>query len=326
MGSITEVSQPLTIIMYHYVRDLRRSRYPGIKGRTIEGFRRQIEYVQRRYTLVSGEEVLAAVEDDADLPDRAALLTFDDGYKDHFTNVFPILDEEGLPASFFPPACSVLDRKLLDVNKIHFILACADEVGPLLDQLFELMYSWGKASELRSREAYLEASAGEHRFDEPRVVLLKRMLQRELPKELRGRIVDRLFEVHVDVSEEVLAEELYMDLEQCRCLRRHGMYVGSHGDWHAWLDRLDAQEQRAHVDRSLQFLRQVGTPLDRWIMCYPYGAHDATLRSILRDRGCAVGLTTRAEVADLTENDTLRLPRVDTNDIPVERPERAPGR
>lgn len=320
------MTQSLTILMYHYVRDLHRSRYPRIEGRTVEEFRNQIEYLQARYTVVSGEQVMAAAQDETKLPDRAALLTFDDGYLDHFVNVFPILDEAGLPACFFPPACAVLDRELLDVNKIHFILASTEHVDPVLDEVFDLMRSWGKASELRSREAYREAALGEHRFDEPDVVVLKRMLQRELPKELRGRILDRLFEIHVDVSEEVLAEELYMDLEQCRCLRRNGMYVGSHGDQHAWMDRLDPSEQRADIDRSLEFLREVGTPLDRWIMCYPYGAHDASLRRTLQNRGCTLGLTTRAEVADLSEDDSLFLPRLDTNDVPLSVSRRAPDR
>jgi hypothetical protein len=30
----------LTIVMYHYVRDLARTRYPGIKGRDLSSFHR----------------------------------------------------------------------------------------------------------------------------------------------------------------------------------------------------------------------------------------------------------------------------------------------
>jgi peptidoglycan/xylan/chitin deacetylase (PgdA/CDA1 family) len=256
------------------------------------------------------------VTEGAPLPPKSALLTFDDGYLDHFTNVFPVLDARGLSGCFFPPARCILDREVLDVNKIHHVLASQASPAEIADRVFELMEAWGDPDALRSRAAYREAVDGEHRFDEPEVVLLKRMLQRELPKPLRTRILDRLFETYVDVREEVLAEELYMDLEQVRCLRRHGMYVGSHGDRHAWMDRLDPEEQREDIDRSLEFLGEVGTPLDGWVMCYPYGAHDESLRRYLREQGCAVGLSTGAAVADLMRNEPLALPRLDTNDIP----------
>jgi len=310
------MSRELTIIMYHYVRALSRSRYPQIKGLPTDDFRRQIEYVQAHYTVIGADRLLRAVTEDVPLPPNAALLTFDDGYLDHFTNVFPLLDAEGLPGCFFPPVRCVLDREVLAVNKIHYVLASPASPGEIADRLFELMEAWGDPDALRSREGYREAVAGDHRFDEPEVVLIKRLLQRELPTPLRRRILDHLFETYVDVPEEVLAEELYMDLEQVRCLRRHGMYVGSHGDRHAWMDRLNPEEQRRDIDRSVGFLDEVGTSLDRWIMCYPYGAHDESLRSYIQDRGCVVGLTTRAETGDLSEDDPLQLPRLDTNDIP----------
>ena len=35
----------LTVIMYHYVRDLKHSRYPDIKGLQVEEFRGQIQYL-----------------------------------------------------------------------------------------------------------------------------------------------------------------------------------------------------------------------------------------------------------------------------------------
>jgi peptidoglycan/xylan/chitin deacetylase (PgdA/CDA1 family) len=311
-------SKKIKIVMYHYVRDTERSRFTDIKGICPSELKGQIEYIQNQHTVIGGNQLIEALSGDAALPPEPALLTFDDGYLDHFTNVFPLLDAKDLPGCFFPPSRCILDREVLDVNKIHYILASAASSEEIEERLFEMMQAWDDSYELRSRGAYRAAVAGDHRFDEPQVVLIKRMLQRELPKLLRERIVDRLFEIYVDVSEDVLAEELYMSLDQVRCLRRHGMYVGSHGDQHAWMDRLDPEAQRKDIDRSLEFLEEVGTPLDRWIMCYPYGAHDASLRQYLREQGCEVGLATDAAVADMARDDPLALPRLDTNDVPLE--------
>jgi peptidoglycan/xylan/chitin deacetylase (PgdA/CDA1 family) len=303
--------------MYHYVRELEHSRYPSINGLSISDFREQLEYIEKHYTVVSGEQLIEAVDNASDLPPDAALLTFDDGYRDHFDYVFPILDTAGLTGCFFPPARCILEQKVLDVNKIHYLLASTEDVDGIVDRIFDLMETWGDAFELRSLEAYWEAASDDHRFDPQSVVFVKRMLQRELPKALRRRILDRLFATFVDVPEATLAQELYMSLDQLRCLQRHGMYIGSHGYRHEWMDRLDPDMQREEVDRSLVFLEQVGTPTNRWIMCYPYGAHDQSLRAYLRKRGCAIGLATDLGVANLNRDDPLALPRLDTNDLPM---------
>jgi hypothetical protein len=51
-------------------------------------------------------------------------------------------------------------------------------------------------------------------------------------------------------------------------------------------------------------------------MCYPFGSYDATTLDLLRQRGCALGLTTRVDLAsDLAR--PLELPRLDTNDLPT---------
>jgi len=118
------MSRRVTIVMYHFVRNLRHARYPEIKGLDTANFAGQIAYIRRHYQVVSMEDVIAAARDsDAELPERALLLTFDDGYIDHYTNVFPLLDRYGLTGAFFPPARAILERTVLDVNKIHFLLA-----------------------------------------------------------------------------------------------------------------------------------------------------------------------------------------------------------
>ena len=49
------------------------------------------------------QELIAAVKNGKQLSHNSLLLTFDDGYKDHFEFVLPILEEFGIQGSFFPP-------------------------------------------------------------------------------------------------------------------------------------------------------------------------------------------------------------------------------
>ena len=80
----------LKIIMYHYVRDLERSRYPRIRGRRIAEFRNQLDYIARHLNPVTAQQVIAASRGQNDLPQNAVWLTFDDGYLDHYLTVFPV--------------------------------------------------------------------------------------------------------------------------------------------------------------------------------------------------------------------------------------------
>ena len=75
-------------------------------------------------------------------------------------------------------------------------------------------------------------------------------------------------------------------------------------------------EQRSEIAASLDFLRGLGVSDQNWVMCYPYGAQNGTLRALLGRKGCAVGLTIETGVVDVSRDDPLRLRRRDTNELP----------
>jgi len=311
------MSRKVTIVMYHYVRDLERSRFPAIKGLSVERFCRQLDYIQARFTPIAAEDLIGALSPaQKELPTNPILLTFDDGYSDHFTNVFPQLDARGIQGCFFPTAQSVLEHKVLDVNKIQFVLAAVSDVGFLVDQVFSSLSEFGTNYPLKTKEAYFEAIPEQHRYDSRDVTVLKRLLQRELPEPVRAEIVRRLFAEHVTSDESSFACELYMSVDQIACLRRNGMHIGSHGSTHAWLDRLSPDAQVIEVDQSLEFLRTLGVGRDEWTMCYPYGGYNDSLLRVLQTRHCPLGFTAEPRIADLDVDDRLTLPRIDTNDLP----------
>jgi len=306
----------LTIVMYHYVRDLQYSRYPEIKGLSKDDFKGQIQYIKRHYNVISGPELMNAIVEGAPLPPRPLMLTFDDGYIDHFTTVFPVLDRENLPGCFFPPAKCILENTVLDVNKIHFVLATTPEKRRLIEHILNSIDENRSHYNLLPSTIYWEKLAKPNRFDPAEVVFIKHILQHELPVELRQCIIDELFSRCVTNDEASFSLELYMNPEQMRVLQKHGMYVGSHGYDHFWLNTLSTKRQEQEIDQSLIFLKSVGADVGRWIMCYPYGAYDDSLLSVLKSRKCIVGLSTDVGLASLHENNPLTLPRINTNDLP----------
>lgn len=306
----------LTIVMYHYVRDLQHSRYPEIKGLSKGDFEEQIRYIKKHYNVISGPELMDAISEGALLPPRPLILTFDDGYIDHFTEVFPVLDRENLPGCFFPPAKCILKQEVLDVNKIHFVLASTPKKRTLVEYIFKKIDENRSRYKLLTSAAYWDKLGTPTRFDPAEVIFCKCMLQRELPIDLRQAVTDELFGRFVTTDEASFSRELYMTPDQIGMLQRHGMYVGSHGYDHFWLNTLPIQEQEQEIDQSLAFLKSLGVDIQRWIMSYPYGAYNDSLLSVLTSRNCIVGLTTDVGLVRLDEHNPLILPRLDTNDLP----------
>ena len=304
----------LTIVMYHYVRPIENSDFPGLKGLELEGFRRQLDYLVSEFNIVSTDQVIRARKESTPLPRDACWLTFDDGYKDHSKYVLPELLERGVHGAFFPPRVAIEENEVLDVNLIQHILSCAKEVEDLVHSLNEYCMQEGIAKD--SLTTYYSQYALPNRFDDADTIYVKRMLQHVLPEHLRSAIAQEMFSDFVGIRPAELSVELYMNTSEVRELVNEGMYVGSHGSKHYWLDKIPRHEQAKDVKESLRFMESVGASTSDWIMCYPYGAYNDGTLSVVRRFKAVLGITTEARVANLESDNPLALPRLDTNDFP----------
>ncbi len=303
------------IVMYHYVRDLKHSRYPEIRGLDVELFRQQIAFFKEKFSIVTMEQVIETADGQSDLPENAMLLTFDDGYVDDYTYIFPILQEAKVQGSFFISGKTVDAPSLLNVNKIHYILACAD-IKRILEDIFERMdYYRGSGFSYPPNGELFEAYAKENRFDTKETIFVKRMLQTILPEEIRDHISSDLFERYVGVSEQQMAYELYMTRDQIRTMKRNGMYIGIHGYDHHWLGNLQREQMQKDIDRALDVM---GEFIDsrQWVANYPYGSYNNNVVEYIKQKGCRLGLTTEVSAADFAQHGRFELPRMDCNDFP----------
>ena len=314
-------NQNLTVVMYHYVRDLKHSRYPSIKGLDVALFKEQVAFLKKHYSFVTVEEVIAATQGIHKLPSHPVLLTFDDVYIDHFTYVFPILKNEGVQGAFYAPVKAITQHKVLDVNKIHFILASTPEekMSSLLKEIALLLDKYREVYHLESFEFYYKKLAQLDRFDTKEVIFVKRLLQVELVEELRNIITTELFEKIVGVEENAFSRELYMSVDQMKYMVSAGMHIGSHGYDHYWLGSLSKEKQEVEIKESLKFIENIGGDIKHWTICYPYGNYNDDTITLLKENHCALGFTTEVKLADINNqmgDNVFKIPRLDTNDLP----------
>jgi peptidoglycan/xylan/chitin deacetylase (PgdA/CDA1 family) len=89
-----------------------------------------------------------------------------------------------------------------------------------------------------------------------------------------------------------------------------GVTIGSHTLSHPKLSRLPVHDQRRELQQSKRVLEEwLGSAVDTF--CYPFGDHDETTVSLVREAGYRVAVTTR--VGSLRGADPLRMPRVPVN-------------
>ena len=312
---VNRIMREIYISTYHYVRDLKHSRYPKIKGLDIELFRQQVDFLCENFNVITMEQVIESVKTGASLPERAALITFDDGYTDNFAYALPILEEHKIQGSFFIPAKAYSEHKLLDVNKIHYILASADtsEIIPELKKKLD-HYRGDEFNYPEWEELYNEFAIAD-RFDTADTIFVKRLLQNGLPERLRNIICSELLEEFVGVSEEKLAYELYMTEDQLRMMKRCGMFIGLHGYDHYWLAKIPEEQMRADIDKSIEIMSEF-IDRDSWVMNYPNGDYGPAVIDHVKKRGACLGLSVDIGVADLDKDDLFALPRFDCNDFP----------
>lgn len=303
----------LYVAMYHYTRDLENSRYPEIKGLDYGLFKQQLDFFEQNFHVVTMEQVLDAWHGGT-LPDKALLLTFDDGYIDNYLFAYPVLKAHGMQGSFFVPGKTITENVVLNVNKVHFILACAD-IKEIKKSLLVKMESYRGNFAYPDTDELWNTYAVANRFDSQDVVFVKRMLQTVLPEELRGIIATEMFAEFVGLEEGKFSHELYMNRDQIRQMKNDGMFFGIHGYEHYWLGNLETDQMKQDIGKALEIMGEF-IERDAWVMNYPYGSYNENVIEYVKSKGAKLGLTTDVRVAEVGKNSPFEIPRLDCNDFP----------
>lgn len=92
------------ILMYHYISNPPENsdEYRQDLSVSPDNFRQQVQYLlDNGYTIIDLYDLSLAITDKIQLPEKAVVITLDDGYRDNYENAFPILRDLGVKATFF---------------------------------------------------------------------------------------------------------------------------------------------------------------------------------------------------------------------------------
>lgn len=238
------------------------------------------------------------------LPDRAACITFDDGYANNFEVALPLLEQRGMPATIFIAVDAVqrgimwndliieavrrapeeLERALADQR------ARADRGGciPGTDALNGRPATDGRLGKGRD-----DGSGEGDRACGGHAASLSRVLEhfKYLPLEERWQRASELFARVAGTA----PPRLMMTPETVSKLPRHGIDVGAHTVNHPILKGLPAERARAEIAGSRTWVAEV-TGIPPTSFAYPNGRpnrdYDASHAAMVRDAGFELAVTT----------------------------------
>lgn len=97
-------ARTLTVLMFHRVLPADSPAFRRAEREftfSVEGFAACLDFVKRHYHVVDLDRLMAARNGGRPLPPRAALITFDDGWRDTIDHAYPQLVKRGIPAVLF---------------------------------------------------------------------------------------------------------------------------------------------------------------------------------------------------------------------------------
>lgn len=293
--------QQLIILMYHGItrKDDPTTTVANFDGKhlQVERFEEQLLYLKKHYTLVSWQDVLLWKQSSLKkLPRNPVLLTFDDGYKNCYTTLFPLLKKHHVPAMIFLPTMYIDKKKPAWYDVVTYCLATTTEKSITVG---DIVYP------LENEKQKIAAA-----------VALRNVVREALhtsPATYTTLLDEIAAALEVDVSQCSNEDFLFVSWQDCLEMQHAGVTFGSHSKTHLDLRYLSEKNVEDELVSSKKLIEsKLGKPCDT--LSYPFGETNATVKTLVNISGYNAGFTT-CYGKNTKKTDSLLLRRITVNNF-----------
>lgn len=198
--------------------------------KTRRQFEKDLDYLCRYYQPISIEELYALVEK-GQQPERPCFhLTFDDGLKELYTTIAPMLEKRKIPASIFINTAFLDNKRLFYRYKVSLIIATIS-ANPGDRQ---------KVAELTGMES--------NDF----LAVKQKMLA--LNYNQQDQINDLAAALNINFEHYLHTQQPYLSTDQVKALMQKGFSIGSHSVDHPLFEDIDMAAQKNQIQNSFAVL------------------------------------------------------------------------
>ena len=299
------------ILTYHRVMppaDRPSPDRPGEALRSLPGivvspatFAEQIAFLARRHTIISLEDLVDCLTTARKIPKRAAVVTFDDGWRDNYEYAFLILRQHGVPATVF------LTTGFVGTDKVFWpeqVLAMITRLSDARATILELARNSLPGS--ISRRITRVNTGGPSGTDTLAEKLIEGM--KLLPPEKRNAVVAELARQAGRQHVHERPGRVMLNWEEVHLMRKADISFGAHGATHEILTGIGKDRQHEEIFNARDELMQ-RIPRQMPAFAYPNGNYSEQIQTLVREAGYSCALSVRRGVVSRT-SDLFALPRV----------------
>lgn len=295
----------LTVVMYHQI--VKNKKY--FHGIGIKEFEKQMTYFKNKFNVLNPEEFYHKIKENK-FRHKDCLITFDDGYYSQYKYGLNILNKHNIKAFFFPMVFGKKIIKIHHLNKIQLLIKLTKNKKNILEKIF-LFTKKENLKIFNNLKKIIKKIKTKGFYDDNTDIIIKRLLQSELPKELREKICNKLFK-KLNVNKHVL-NNMYMNDDHLLKLKSDGHEIGLHTLNHFWLSKLSKKEQFTELTKGLKLLKRKKLINKKWSCCYPFGDYNKETINILNKLNCKAAFTVKNKSQDINSFKKLEINRLDCN-------------
>lgn len=253
---------------------------------TRANFAKLLDYLHARFSIMTLSEAWRALQDGS-IPPNSISITFDDGYRDNFTEARPLLVERGLTATFFIATAFLDGGRMWNDTVWEIVRRLPDGQHDLTDLGLDAI----EIRDAASRTAAATQVISTIKF--------------RAPSE-RQSIVDTLADGVAG-----LPDDLMMTSDQVRAMHAEGMEIGGHTRTHPILEVLDDDIAFSEIRDGKNDLESILQAPVR-VFAYPNGRYGRDFsekhQKMVKELDFDLAVSTDYGVSR-ADSDAYRLPR-----------------
>ena len=255
---IGATGRPLLLPFYHTVSDTRLPHIANLYApRNTKQFIQDLEFLCRHFQPVTLDELYQVVAGQRPHTKPVFHLTFDDGLKEVYTVIAPILEQKGIPATVFLNTGFLDNKALFFRYKVSLIL---ESINTSANQALLTQIAACLGFNPRQKPDWHQRllSLGYH--DQQLIEQIANILQ-------------------LDFDAYLQKEQPYLTSAQIKDLQQRDFTFGSHSIDHPLFSKIPLEEQKRQVQQSLTELDRLGISKNRYFS-FPFSDDGVSLELI----------------------------------------------
>jgi peptidoglycan/xylan/chitin deacetylase (PgdA/CDA1 family) len=260
---------------YHRIGDKNATNYDrAVFSCTAQALEQQIVAIKKNFIIVTPKQLRKIIDTNQLIGNRYAVITFDDGYLDNYSQAFPILKKHNVPGAFYLPTDFIASKKIPWWDEIAYLLRNSCNNSYRLPEQTTTYFL---------EKNNIDATIQKIIYQSKR---LKNISVIEVLEDIRKKFPQALNKLNKLNKLNNKENILFMNWIQAKEMADNGMEIGSHTESHQILSQLNENQQEEEIQQSKRIIEEhIGRKVHS--IAYPVGRYNC-----YTDKACLISKNT----------------------------------